>query len=204
MLYLLKQLYHTTTEVAEQNRFSRSVYDYMEAVSNDTPFKLTGTAKQLVDMFEDLKSNKLVHGDLHFMLKNLDQNTLDWSKDVDSGKLWVDMSITSRLHSMPDAVARSEYFVKILMMLGIRRKSIEDLLAVVQKVLTQPELKDIDLRDEVKILRDVAGSKSYSSLVKDSEFVRDKKTLDFSGLKNHLGPFGLNPAFNDYVYDPLD
>jgi hypothetical protein len=49
MLYLLKQLYHTTTEVSEQNRFSRSVHDYMEAVSNDTNFKLTGSAKAIID-----------------------------------------------------------------------------------------------------------------------------------------------------------
>jgi hypothetical protein len=41
-------------------------------------------------------------------------------------------------------------------------------------------------------------------LVKDSKFESDKKTTNFNGLKNHLGPFGLNPAFNDYMFDPLD
>jgi hypothetical protein len=45
MLYLLKQLYHTSTEEAEQPRFSRTIDEYMAAVSKDTKIRISGTEK---------------------------------------------------------------------------------------------------------------------------------------------------------------
>jgi hypothetical protein len=101
------------------------------------------------------------------MLKSLGENDLVWSKDVDSGKLYTDVLISQyrdKIVSRVKEAASSDLsmVIKIILLLGIRRKNVEDLLIACDLINTKNGAK-ADFRDEIKILREVIGAKDFSS-----------------------------------------
>ena len=92
----------------------------MEAVSNDTNFRITATIRSLLSTFESLNAEVCAetppsrHGpigviharELYFMLKQLGENDLVWSKDVDSGKLYTDVKLSGLRDELLSALKR--------------------------------------------------------------------------------------------------
>lgn len=141
----------------------------MEAISNDTNFRVTATVRSVLSAFENLvKDMDSPYGESHalelsFMLKNLSENELNWSNDVDAGKLYTDVMLSGHRDTVL-AYLRSDkspngktsvrtLYAKVLLLLGIRRKNVEDLMLVCDLIIEEKVNSQSDFRDEIKLLR---------------------------------------------------